>query len=88
MQGREGHGNGLTCVIQYPHTSSVNFNGCKRKDWDKRMVLRVEIQSSVPSRESNRGGRTGMGRVRTGEELASSTRQICRVCLKVSFWFD
>ena len=52
------------------------------------MVLRVEVQSSVPSRESNRGGRTGMGRVRTGEELASSTRQICRVCLKVSFWFD
>lgn len=59
MQGREGHGNGLTCVIayigaktgsqtasDYTHTSSVNFNPCKRKDWDKRMVLRVEVQST------------------------------------------
>ena len=52
------------------------------------MVLRVEVKSSVPSRESKRGGRTGMGRVRTGQELASSMRQICRVCLKMSFWFD
>ena len=89
MRAREGHGNGLSCVMAYtPHTSSVNFNACKWKDWEKGMVLRVEVQSTVTSRESTRGGRTGMGRVRTGQELASRTRQICRVCLKMSFWVD
>ena len=89
MRAREGHENGLNCVMAYtPRTSSANFNACKRKDWDKRMVLRVEVQSTVPSRESNRGGRTGMGRVRAGQELASSTRQICSACRKVTHWFD
>ena len=30
MRAREGHGNGLSCVMAYtPHTSSVNSNACK-----------------------------------------------------------
>ena len=100
MRAREGHGNGLSCVIayisaktgpqtasDYTHTSSVNFNPCKRKDWDKRMVLRVEVQSAVPSRESNRWPNRG-GESESGQELASSTRHIYSVCRKVSHWFD